>query len=246
MIGPYVYDARNQNGQTVLLTPSEGLSLEVVRAAGIRQIREVSARERTVALTDEMAEALRTFPGLDSLVRVVDPAGEAGGRIFPENPRYPWNNDHLGPIYIPGKGDQVALNPDVLPLYKKIIRDYEGHEVQVSGNQVLVDGEPADTYTFAQDYYWMMGDNRDHSEDSRAWGYVPANHIVGKPVFIWMSFDNFNMGMANWKPRWDRIFTTVSGEGEPRSYFRHFLFALAAYFLIDYLWRRRRRKRKKA
>lgn len=246
MVSPYVYDARNQNGQTVLLTPSEGLSLEVVRAAGIRQIREVSARERTVALTDEMAEALRTFPGLDSLVRVVEPAGRAGGRIFPENPRYPWNNDHLGPIYIPGKGDQVALNPDVLPLYKKIIRDYEGHEVQVSGNQVLIDGEPADAYTFAQDYYWMMGDNRDHSEDSRAWGYVPANHIVGKPVFIWMSFDNFNMGMANWKPRWDRIFTTVSGEGEPRSYFRHFLFALAAYFLIDYLWRRRRRKRQKA
>ena len=91
-----------------------------------------------------------------------------------------------------------------------------------------------------------MGDNRDHSEDSRAWGYVPENHIVGKPVFIWMSFDNFNQGIANWKPRWDRIFTTVGGSGEPRSYFRYFLLALAAYFVIDFVVRRRRKNRKKA
>ena len=176
----------------------------------------------------------------------MEPAGKAGGNIFPQSPLYPWNNDNFGPIYIPGAGDQVALTPETLPLYKKIIRDYEGNTVRVSGNQVLVNGEPAATYTFRQNYYWMMGDNRDHSEDSRAWGYVPENHIVGKPVFIWMSFDNFNQGIANWKPRWDRIFTTVGGSGEPRSYFRYFLLALAAYFVIDFVVRRRRKNRKKA
>ena len=244
LVRPYIYNFKNQNGQTVMLTPSEGLSLEVVRAAGIRQIREISTRERIVALTDEMAAKLKTYSGVDSLVRLVDPAGVRQAKIFPENARYNWNNDNLGPIYIPAKGDQVALSPEVLPLYKKIIRDYEGHEVNISGNQVMIDGEAADQYTFAQDYYWMMGDNRDHSEDSRAWGYVPANHIVGKPVFIWMSFDNFKQGMANWKPRWDRIFTTVGGDGEPRSYFRHFLFVLAAYFVFDFFWRRRKKRKK--
>ncbi|SFR31418.1 signal peptidase I [Robiginitalea myxolifaciens] len=243
-IVPYIRQSQNQNGQTVIITDAQGLSVEVVRAAGIRNIREISLRERAVALTDEMAEALRNIKGVDSLVRLVEPAGTAGFKIFPENPRYPWNYDNLGPIYIPGAGDQVALSPEVLPLYKKIIRDYEGHDVSVNGNQVYIDGQPATSFTFTQDYYWMMGDNRDHSEDSRAWGYVPANHIVGKPVFIWMSFDNFNQGMANWKPRWDRIFTTVSGSGEPQSYFRHFLVALAAFFVLDYFWRKRRKKKK--
>lgn len=246
LLQPYVYRAESQNGQIALLTPAEGIPLEVVRQAGISQIREVSARERIVALTDEMVEKLRGVSGVDSIVQLIEPAGEAGVNIFPQDPRYPWNYDNLGPIYIPRKGDRVALTPETFPLYRKIIRDYEGHTARVSGTQVLVDGQPADQYTFSQDYYWMMGDNRDHSEDSRAWGYVPANHIVGKPVFIWMSFDNFNQGIAHWKPRWDRIFTTVGGSGEPRSYFRHFLVALAAYLVIDYVVRRRRKKQKQA
>ena len=242
LIAPYVRQFVPQNGQTVLYTPAEGLPLDAVRAAGISQIREVPSRERVVALTDQMASDLRAISGVDSLVRMVEPAGDAGINIFPQDPRYPWNNDNFGPIFIPGKGDRVALTPASLPFYKKIIRDYEGNQVSISGNQVLLNGQPADSYTFKQDYYWMMGDNRDHSEDSRAWGYVPANHIVGKPVFIWMSFDNFNQGMANWRPRWDRIFTTVGGSGEPRSYFRLFLIVLALYLVGDFIWRRRKKK----
>lgn len=131
----------------------------------------------------------------------------------------------------------------MLPLYKKIIRDYESNTVTVTGNQVLINGEVADSYTFKQDYYWMMGDNRDHSEDSRTWGYVPENHIVGTPIFIWLSFDNFNEGIAHWKPRWDRIFTTVNGKGEPVSYFKYFLMTLVAWFVFDF-FRKRRKKLK--
>jgi signal peptidase I len=88
----------------------------------------------------------------------------------------------------------------------------------------------------------MMGDNRDHSEDSRAWGYVAEDHIVGKPVFIWMSFDNFDEGISNWKFRWDRIFTTVGGSGEPRSYFKYFLILLAGWFIFDFFRKRRKSK----
>ena len=246
LLQPYVYRAETQNGQVVVFTPAQGLPLDVVRKAGISQIREISSLERSVALTDEMVEKLKGFSGVDSVVKLIEPAGVPGFNIFPQDLKYPWNYDNFGPIFIPGIGDRVTLNKKTYPLYRKVIRDYEGHDIRLSGETVLIDGEPVSEFTFTQDYYWMMGDNRDHSEDSRAWGYVPANHIVGKPVFIWMSFDNFNEGMVNWKPRWDRVFTTVSGTGEPNSYFRHFLVALIAYFAIEFFWKRRKKKQNQA
>ncbi|MFZ9030489.1 MAG: signal peptidase I [Robiginitalea sp.] len=244
--GPNLRGANSRpDGQMEIMTDASGLSIETIRQAGITSIKEVTPRQRIATLTDEMVTSLGNRSSIDSVVRLLEPAGEPGYNIFPQDPRYPWNYDQLGPIYIPAKGDKVALTVETLPLYRKIIRDYEGNAVSVSGNRVLINGTAQDTYTFRQDYYWMMGDNRDHSEDSRAWGYVPADHIVGKPVFIWMSFDNFNQGMANWRPRWDRIFTTVGGDGEPRSYFRHFLMVLAAYFVFDFV-RKRRKKKKQA
>ncbi|WP_373018169.1 signal peptidase I, partial [Muriicola sp.] len=193
-----------QNNPPVILTDSKGIPAEVIRGLGL-SLREITDRERQATLTDEMAAELRANSQIDSVVKILEPKGAPGYNIFPQSPDYPWNNDNFGPIFIPAKGSTVALNVKVLPLYKKIIRDYEGNTIGVSGNQVLVNGEVAREYTFKQDYYWMMGDNRDHSEDSRTWGYVPENHIVGTPIFIWLSFDNFNEGIANWKPRWDRI-----------------------------------------
>ncbi|MGB5480886.1 MAG: signal peptidase I [Eudoraea sp.] len=234
---------QNSKGEIELITDASGIPPKVIRQAGL-SLREETGRERTVTLTDEMFEGLRSNPDIDSVVKIVEPKGLKGYNIFPHAPDYPWNNDNFGPIYIPQKGITIALTPKVLPLYKKIIRDYEENTVGVSGNQISINGQVTDSYTFKQDYYWMMGDNRDHSEDSRSWGYVPANHIVGKPIFIWLSFDNFNKGITQWKPRWDRIFTTVGGDGEPRSYFRHFLIALAAWFIFDYFWKRRKKLKK--
>jgi signal peptidase I len=103
-----------------------------------------------------------------------------------------------------------------------------------------MNGQPTSTYTFKQGYYWMMGDNRDRSEDSRSWGHVPENHILGKPVFIWMSWDNFDKGIFSMKPRWDRFFTTVKGEAEPVSYRYVFVGLLAVYFLYRF-WRKRKK-----
>jgi len=231
---------QNAKGEIELITDASGIPPKVIRQAGL-SLREETGRQRTVTLTDEMLEGLRSNADIDSVVKIVESKGLKGYNIFPHAPDYPWNNDNFGPIYIPQKGVTISLNPKVLPLYKKIIRDYEGNTVGVSGNQISINGQVTDSYTFKQDYYWMMGDNRDHSEDSRSWGYVPANHIVGKPIFIWLSFDNFNKGITHWKPRWDRIFTTVGGDGEPRSYFKFFLIALAAWFIFDFFWKRKQK-----
>ena len=242
-LNPYLLGGgQNPKGEIELYTNANGIPIDVVRAAGL-SLKEVTERQRTVTLTDEMLEELERSKNIDSVAKILEPAGVKGYNIFPHHQEYFWNNDNFGPIYIPGKGDQVKLDLNSLPLYKKIIRDYEGNTIGVSGNQVLINGEVADSYTFKKDYYWMMGDNRDHSEDSRTWGYVPSDHIVGKPVFIWLSFDNFNDGIRRWKPRWDRIFTTVGGDGEPRSYFRHFLVLLGAWLVFDF-FRKRRKKAK--
>ncbi|WP_149276938.1 signal peptidase I [Pareuzebyella sediminis] len=230
---------RVDGGKIALYTKAKGIPINVIRSQRLG-LTEETPRARIGALTDEMVEQLRKDASIDSVVRDVEKKGVPGVNIFPQSPDYPWNYDQMGPIYIPAKGATVALNLKTLPLYKKIIRDYEGNTIGVTGNQIKINDKVADTYTFKQDYYWMMGDNRDHSEDSRAWGYVPENHIVGTPIFIWLSVDNFNDGILNWRPRWDRIFTTVNGEGEPVSYFKYFLIALIAYFVGSWFWKKKK------
>ena len=136
---------------------------------------------------------------------------------------FQWNYDNFGPLYIPKAGATIELTTENLPLYKRAIGEYEGNKVVTRGNQIFINDEPATSYTFKQDYYWMMGDNRHNSVDARAWGFVPYDHIFGKPVFIWMSIDGLMDGIKNWEFRWDRIFTTVSGNGNRTSYFIPFL-----------------------
>lgn len=229
------------NGKIELTTREKGIPTEVMRQLRL-SLTEEKPRSRVANMTDEMVAQLRNNPAIDSVVKTMEPKGRYGGS-FPQKANfYPWNSDNFGPIYIPKAGTTVEINYRTIPLYKKIIRDYEYNDVKVSGNKVYINDQEASSYTFKQDYYWMMGDNRDHSEDSRAWGYVPANHIVGKPVFLWMSFDNFNDGLFNWKPRWDRIFTTVGGGGEPVSYFKYFLMVIAGWFIFDFVRKRRKKK----
>lgn len=164
--------------------------------------------------------------------------------IFPQDISHQGTVDNFNSFYIPKKGVTIQLNIASLPLYKKIIEEYEDNTLSVSGNQISINNEVTNSYTFKQDYYWMMGDNRHRSEDSRYWGFVPEDHIVGKPVFIWMSIDGINDGIGNWKIRWDRVFSTVGGDGQPKSYFKYFLFLLAGYFVFDYF--RKKKKSSKA
>ena len=113
-------------------------------------------------------------------------------------------------------------------------------DVKVLKNRILINNQEIKTYTFKQDYFWMMGDNRHNSEDSRSWGFVPEDHIIGKPVFIWMSIDGFMDGISNWKPRWNRIFSTVGGEGERKSYFGYFIGLLMIWQVLVFVRKRRK------
>ncbi|MEN9876353.1 MAG: hypothetical protein RLZZ529_1350 [Bacteroidota bacterium] len=186
------------------------------------------------ALTAANAERLQQIPGITGVQKIISKEVEPG--IFPHINK--WNRDNFGPIYIPQQGKTVTLNLETLPFYKAIITDYEKNDLKVTGSEIRINGKIATSYTFQQNYYWMMGDNRHNSEDSRYWGYVPENHIVGKPTFIWMSYDSNAKGLK--KIRWERLFTTVSGEGQPQSYFKFFLFALVAYFIGEYFWKKKK------
>ncbi len=178
-------------------------------------------------LADDDVEKIKNNPDIKSLVRKVEPKGK-GEDVFPRIPGLGWNTDNFGPIYIPKKGATVKLDKKSLPFYKRVIAEYENNDLKVNGDDILINGKKADSYTFKQDYYWMMGDNRQNSLDARYWGYVPFDHVVGKPVFIWLSWNSDGKGID--KIRWERMFTTVGGSGKPVSYFYYFLAAVALIY----------------
>ncbi|MDR3652409.1 MAG: S26 family signal peptidase [Paludibacter sp.] len=125
--------------------------------------------------------------------------------VFPLGGHKRWTRDNYGPIWIPKKGTSLILNAYNLPIYERIIRVYEHNKFEVKGNEYFINDKPAKTYTFKMDYYWMMGDNRHNSADSRYWGFVPEDHIVGRPVLVWLSLDK-DKGWFSGKIRWNRFF----------------------------------------
>jgi len=194
-----------------------------------------------INLDKENADLMQKTPEVISLERNIEKKGNYDPAVFPHSPQYAWSQDNFGPIYIPAKGDVVTLNKTSLPFYKRIINEYENNDFEVKNGQYYINGIQTNTYTFKQDYYWMMGDNRQGSLDARFWGYTPFDHVVGKPVFIWMSLDQ-NEKAINKKIRWKRLFTTVHGSGKPKSYFIYFLVALVLYYGGKALIKRRKNK----
>ena len=162
-------------------------------------------------LTAEMLKSVEKLPNVVSVDQNVDvyppDYPDSFMTIFPFSPSYEWTRDNFGPLWIPKKGVEVELSEENLPLYERIITAYEGNTLNVKNGTIYINGEEAHTYTFRQDYYFMMGDNRHNSLDSRYWGFVPEDHIVGKPALIWLSIDG-NKKFPN-NIRWRRFFKFV-------------------------------------
>jgi len=162
-------------------------------------------------LTAEMLEKIKAYPSVVSVNQNIDryppDYPDSDLTIFPYSYAYRWTRDNFGPLWIPQKGATVELTEDNLPLYERIITSYEDNELSVQDGRIFINGEEVQNYTFKQDYYFMMGDNRHNSLDSRYWGFVPEDHIVGKPALIWLSIDGNKKFPHN--IRWRRFFKFV-------------------------------------
>ncbi len=196
-----------------------------------------------INLTEEEVSILENYPLTISVKKINHAPDNA---IFPHVEKLQWSQDNFGPIYIPKAGVTVKLDKESLPFYEQIIKNYENNDLLVNGNEIFINGKSVDSYTFKQDYYWLLGDNRHNSLDARYWGYVPFDHVLGKPVMVWFSWDaNASSFGAKLKSiRWDRMFTTVHGDGEPVSY-RYFIFALITIYIIYSFFKGKKKTEKK-
>ena len=240
-IRPYLLNVIDNSPENfIVITKSKGIPYEIRLNSRI-SMTEIKDTKTDLFLTNKEADLISKSNILDSLKRTFNEIKSYNTSYFPNDIRFNWNEDNFGPIIIPKRNTTVELSKNNLPIYKKIIREYEKNELTLDLNGTIrINNIETNSYTFKQDYYWMMGDNRYRSEDSRSWGFVPEDHIVGKPVFIWFSIDGINDGFKNWKIRWDRVFTTINLDGEPKSYRWYFLIGVLGVLIYSEIKKRRK------
>jgi signal peptidase I len=168
---------------------------------------EGSGSRMIIPLTNEKLKILEGMKFVTAKEKIIVPKEERDPNIFPSNDQYTWSLDNFGPFWIPKKGVTIQLTTKNLPLYRRIIDVYEENDLKVKDGVIYINGAVAKEYTFKMDYFWMMGDNRHNSADSRYWGFVPEDHIVGKASFVWLSLDKNKSFLA--KIRWNRFFMGV-------------------------------------
>ncbi|MDP4267631.1 MAG: signal peptidase I [Bacteroidota bacterium] len=166
-----------------------------------------NAGDYVIAMTSDVAQKLRENINVKKVEPILKPKGQWENYIFPFDSNYRWNEDNFGPLVIPKKGMTVSIDAKNICIYNRIIEVYEHNKLNVMNNKVYINNKEAHTYTFKLDYYWMMGDNRHNSADSRFWGFVPEDHIVGKAVFVWLSLDKNKTFLD--KIRWSRMFRVI-------------------------------------
>jgi signal peptidase I len=191
-----------------VVVDSTAINPQALQDLNIEVRQPISPNTYEMVIPAKSMAALKSFSNIKSITPYIQPAGQSDTSIFPHDPRSKWSIDNFGPIKMPTKGWTVKLNDSTLSLYRRAIEVYEHNKVETSGKDILINGKKADSYTFKMNYYWMMGDNRHDSLDSRFWGYVPEDHIIGKALITWLSIDSTQDIFH--KIRWNRLFRSIN------------------------------------
>jgi signal peptidase I len=204
--GKIVPDNGTQQTTYVVGTRGTTINPKAFERLGITRYDQtmISGSAYLLPLTKGNAETISKFSNVSEVSPVYARKGEFAPHIFPYSRTFGWNEDNYGPIWMPVKGTTIDLDTSNICLYERIIDVYENNDLRIEGNTIYINNVVADRYTFKMSYYWMMGDNRHNSADSRYWGFVPEDHIVGKPKFIWLSLDKEAKGLK--RIRWSRMF----------------------------------------
>jgi len=206
--GKAAKNAEKQQTSYTVVTDGTDINPQIIHDFNITILRQLGVNTSEMIIPSEHIADMKGYSNIKSISPFIAKAGVIDSEIFPHNEKFKWNLDNFGPLVLPKRGMTIPLNDSTMILYRRAIELYENNKVEVNGKDILINGKKADSYTFKMNYYWMMGDNRHDSLDSRYWGYVPEDHIVGKAIVTIMSIDSSESFFS--KIRWSRIFKPIN------------------------------------
>jgi signal peptidase I len=205
--GKLVKNAPKAQTTYIVTTDGKDLNPDMIYNLKIEIRYQISPTQYEMIVPPASYNEFKGYSNIKVIQPVIATRGEQDPSIYPHNEKFKWNLDNFGPVKIPQKGMTIQLNDSTMALYSRAIELYEHNKVEVKGKDIFINSKRADSYTFKMNYYWMMGDNRHNSEDSRYWGFVPEDHIVGKAMITFMSSDS-TASFFN-RIRWDRIMKPI-------------------------------------
>jgi len=201
-------NAPRQQTSYIVTTNGTDINPQILEDFNIEVRQQLEPNSYDMVIPTEHLAEMKGYSNIKSIEPLIQKPGEADPQVFPRSEKFKWNEDNFGPLVMPKRGWTIQLNDSTLTLYHRAIEIYEHNKVDMNGKDILINGKKASSYTFKMNYYWMMGDNRHNSWDSRFWGYVPEDHIIGKALITVLSTDS-SKGLFSGKIRWSRMFKSI-------------------------------------